>query len=86
MVIDDNGTSFTIDGVEIEKLHESHKVVNGIIVIPFMGEGRVPMWKASETYGTGKVVWTYDQWIREDDDGDRDNPPHRIRNVRLVFA
>ena len=87
-MIIDNGNTFTINGVEVEKLHESHKVINGIIVIPFMGEGRLPMWKACEFYGTGKVVWTYDQWIREDDDGDDFDPPHthKHRNVRVVFA
>lgn len=83
MVQEING-KFIINGVEIEKLHESHKVINGIIVIPYMGPGRVPMWKASETYGVGKVVWTYDAWI----DDDRDiNPPHRIKKAKvLVFA
>lgn len=83
MIIEKDG-KFYINGREVEKLHESHVVINGIIVIPFMGEGRVPMWKASETYGVGKVVWTYDAWLR-DDDGDV-NPPHRIRNAKLAFA
>lgn len=84
MVQEING-KFLIDGVEVEKLHDSHKVVNGIIVIPFMGEGRIPMWKAAEEYGVGKVVWTYDTWLRDDDDRDV-NPPHRVRNVKLAFA
>ena len=85
MVIEKDG-KFIIDGKEVEKLHASHKVVNGIIVIPFHGEGRVPMWKASETYGVGKVVWTYDTWLKED--GDDFDPPHthKHRNVRVVFA
>ena len=84
MVID-NGSSFIINGKEVEKLHASHKVVNGIIVIPFYGEGRVPMWKASEEYGVGKVIWTYDAWLKDGDDFD---PPHthKHRNVRVVFA
>ena len=43
MNIIDNGTSFTINGREVEKLHDSHKVINGIIVIPHIGPGRVPM-------------------------------------------
>ena len=83
MVQEMNG-KFVIDGREVEKLHDSHRVVNGIIVIPFMGEGRVPMWKASEEYGIGKVVWTYDAWLS----GDDFDPPHthKHRNVRVVFA
>ena len=84
MVIEKDG-KFIIDGREVEKLHDSHKVINGIIVIPFMGEGRVPMWKATEEYGIGKVVWTYDSWLRDDDDRGA-NPPHRVKNVRLAFA
>ena len=85
MVQEING-KFIINGREVEKLHESHKVVNGIIVIPFIGEGRVPMWKASEEYGTGNVVWTYDTWLREK--GDDFDPPHTHthRKVRVSFA
>lgn len=83
MVQEING-KFIINGREVEKLHDSHKVINGIIVIPFMGEGRVPMWKAAEEYGIGKVIWTYDSWLRDDDF----DPPHthKHRNVRVAFA
>lgn len=85
MVQEMNG-KFIINGEVVEKLHPSHKVINGIIVIPFIGEGRIPMWKAADEYGVGKVVWTYDAWLREK--GDDFDPPHthKHRNVRVVFA
>ena len=82
MNIIDNGTSFTINGREVEKLHDSHKVVDGIIIIPHIGPGRVPMWKAAETYGPGKTVWIYD------DDGEY-NTPHRVKTTAkkvVIFA
>lgn len=82
-MIIDNGTSFTINGREVEKLHDSHKVVDGIIVIPHIGPGRVAMWKAADAYGPGKSVWIYD------DDGEY-NAPHRVKKTTakkvVVFA
>ena len=74
MNIVDNGLSFTINGREVEKLHVSHKVVDGIIVIPHIGPGRVAMWKAAETYGPGRIVWIYDN------DGEL-NAPHRVKKT-----
>ena len=74
MNIIDNGSSFIINCREVEKLHDSHRVIDGIIVIPHIGPGRVAMWRAAEAYGPGKSVWIYD------DDGEY-NTPHRVKTV-----